>query len=107
MAMIHAVIAGLSAGVALEFALPAMVRRCPWTWLSVAAGAAAVLLCPLHAVRPWLGTAGAVAGLLAGASALAVRVSELRSGQLGSLEFSLRGVAPYTLLISLGVYSLL
>ncbi|WP_456482106.1 hypothetical protein [Methanopyrus sp.] len=106
MALSEVVLAGLSAGVAVEFAMPAMIRRSLLLRLAVVFGVVAAA-CPFSALWPELRPVGAVSGLVTGLSALAFRLGELKSGHFGAAEFSVRGAAPYTLLISLAVYALL
>ncbi len=106
MALIDAAIAGLAAGVALETAMPAMIRKSITLRTATGAGAVATILCALSPAWPALRTAGATLALVTGAAALASRVGELKSGQFGAAGFSIRNAAQYTLLIALSVYAI-
>ncbi|AAM01571.1 hypothetical protein [Methanopyrus kandleri] len=107
MAISEIILAGLSAGVAIEFAMPAMIRRSLPLRLAVILGVIAAASCSLSILWPILRPVGAVSGLLTGILALAVRAEELKSGHFGAAGFSVRGAASYMLLISLGIYALL
>ncbi|WP_457620839.1 hypothetical protein [Methanopyrus sp.] len=88
MAPIGAIPAGLSAGVAIEFAMPAAIRS---LLLRLAIlGIIAAVACPLSTLWPALRSVGAASGLMTGILALAVRVEELRSGARRSSPFAVR-----------------
>jgi len=107
LALSEIILAGLSAGVAIEFVMPAMIRRSLPLRLAVILGIMTAVVCPLSILWPALRPVGAASGLVTGILALAARVEELKSGHFGAAEFSVRGAASYVLLISLGIYVLL
>ncbi|NPB01619.1 MAG: hypothetical protein GXO28_01750 [Methanopyri archaeon] len=106
MALIDAAMAGLAAGIVLEMAMPAMIRRSITLRTTVVAGAISTVLCALSPVWPSLRTIGAAVAVITGLLAVAVRMGELKSGQFGAAGFSVRNAPAYVLLVALGIYAL-